>query len=60
MKALHSHKKRATTMNENNTLEKLREQFANFQNTMEELSLLKRVAADLRSYRRMIKFKRYD
>jgi hypothetical protein len=41
-------------------LEKLREEFANFQKTMEDLHLLKRVAADLKSYRKMILLKRYD
>jgi molecular chaperone GrpE (heat shock protein) len=48
-------------MNENNAIpQKLYEEFANFQKTMEELNLLKRVAADLKNYRKMIKLKRYD
>ena len=42
------------------TTDKLHKEFANFRNTMDELYLLKRVAADLKSYRRMIKLKRYD
>jgi len=49
------------TMSENNMLaQKLREEFARFERTMEELKLLKRVAADLKSYRKMIRLKRYD
>jgi hypothetical protein len=48
-------------MKENNaTLEKFHEEFTDFQKTMEELHLLKRVAADLKSYKRMIHLKRYD
>jgi len=48
-------------MNKNrNTLQKLREEFLKFERTMEELYLLKLVAEDLRSFRRMIKLKRYD
>lgn len=48
-------------MTENNPhLQKLTEEFTKFQTTMEELSLLKQVAADLKNYRRMIKLKRYD
>jgi hypothetical protein len=46
---------------ENNvTLQKLHEEFTDFHKTMEELHLLKLVAADLKSYRRMIHLKRYD
>jgi hypothetical protein len=45
---------------ENNEREQLREEFAIFERTMEELYLLKRVAADLKSYRKMIRLKRYD
>jgi hypothetical protein len=41
-------------------LQKLHKEFADFQKTMEELYLLKSVAADLKSYRRMIRLKRYD
>jgi hypothetical protein len=44
----------------NVTVEKLHEEFTNFQKTMEELYLLKSLAADLKSYRRMIHLKRYD
>jgi hypothetical protein len=36
------------------------EEFANFQKTMEELYVLKRVASDLRHYRKMIRVKKYD
>jgi hypothetical protein len=41
-------------------LQKIHEEFAKFETTMEELCLLKKVAADLRSYRKMMKLKRYD
>jgi hypothetical protein len=49
-------------MTEDNTtiLKKIHEEFAKFETTMEELYLLKRVAADLKNYRKMIKLKRYD
>jgi len=54
-------KKRAKNVSENNViLQKLHEELTNFQETMEELYLLKRVAADLKSYRKMIRLKRYD
>jgi hypothetical protein len=42
------------------TLQKLREEFLKFERTMEELYLLKLIAEDLKSFRRMIKLKRYD
>jgi len=41
-------------------VEKIHEEFINFSKTMEELYMLKRVASDLRSYRKMIKLKKYD
>ena len=41
-------------------LMKIREEFVKFESTMEELHFLKCVAQDLRSFRRMIKLKRYD
>jgi hypothetical protein len=48
-------------MTENITiLQKIHEEFAKFESTMEELHLLRCVAADLKSYRKMIKLKRYD
>jgi len=48
-------------MNENNaTLEKFHEEFMDFQKNMEKLNLLKKVAEDLKSYRKMIHVKRYD
>jgi len=54
-------KKRAKNVSENNAiLQKLHEELTNFQETMEELYLMKRVAADLKSYRKMIRLKRYD
>jgi hypothetical protein len=39
---------------------KIHEEFTSFRNTMEELYMLKRVAADLRNYRKMIELKKYD
>jgi hypothetical protein len=52
---------KAENVSENNViLQKLHEELTNFQETMEELYLLKRVAADLKSYRKMIRLKRYD
>jgi hypothetical protein len=41
-------------------LEKLHDEFVRFQSRMAELCLLRQVASDLKSYRRMIKVKRYD
>ena len=41
-------------------LKRIREELAGFNRTMEELYLLKSVAEDLKSFRRMIKVKRYD
>jgi hypothetical protein len=41
-------------------LQKLHAELRDFQKTMEELYLLKRAAADLRSYKKMIHLKRYD
>lgn len=42
------------------TLQKLREEFLKFESTMEELYFLKLIAEDLKSFREMIKLKRYD
>jgi len=39
---------------------KVREEIAKFEKTMDELHLIKNVSKDLRSYRKMIKIKRYD
>jgi hypothetical protein len=48
-------------MTENDrTVEKITEEFVSFAETMEELHLLRRVAQDLRSYRLMIRLKKYD
>ena len=60
MNALHTNE--AQNMTEDNTaiLKKIHEEFAKFETTMEELYLLKRVAAALKNYRKMIKLKRYD
>jgi len=42
------------------SLQKINEEFANFEKTMEELRLLENLAQDLRSYKKMLKLKRYD
>jgi hypothetical protein len=42
------------------SLNRIREELIKFEKTMEELRLLKDVAEDLKSFRRMIKLKRYD
>ncbi len=48
-------------MSETNVLvQRIQEESAKFRRTMDELHFLKRVAADLRSYRRMIRLKKYD
>lgn len=48
-------------MSENSdTLQKLREELLIFERTMEELHLLKLIAEDLKSFRKMIKLRRYD
>jgi len=41
-------------------MQKIREEFAKFERTMEELNFLRLVAQDLRSFREMIKVKKYD
>jgi hypothetical protein len=52
---------KAMTMDESKGhLEKIREEFVKFERTMEELYLLKRVSEDLKSFRKMIRLKRYD
>jgi hypothetical protein len=42
------------------SVRKIREEFAKFESTMEELHFLRLVAQDLRSFRGMIKVKKYD
>ncbi|MCK5628873.1 hypothetical protein KAI12_05340 [Candidatus Bathyarchaeota archaeon] len=46
--------------NENAISAKIREEISKFEKTMEELYLLRNVADNLRTYRRMIKLKKYD
>ncbi|MEM3731585.1 MAG: hypothetical protein QW667_05600 [Candidatus Bathyarchaeia archaeon] len=41
-------------------LKKIWEEFAKFERTMEELCFLKSVVTDLKSFRKMIKFRKYD
>jgi hypothetical protein len=45
---------------DNETTRKLHEEFRSFNNTMEELRLLKSIAEDLKNYRKMIRLKKYD
>jgi len=40
--------------------ERLYEEFAKFEKTMEELRFLKLVAQDLKSFRKMLRFRKYD
>jgi hypothetical protein len=50
-----------TTMENNeHAINRVEDEFARFQRTMEELRLLKNVAEDLKSFRKMIRLKRYD
>jgi hypothetical protein len=44
----------------NSVIQKIRDETDKFQRTVEELSLLRSVAEDLRNYRRMIKLKKWD
>jgi len=41
-------------------LERLYEEFAKFRASMDELRFLRLVAQDLKSFRRMLRFKRFD
>jgi len=41
-------------------VKKIREEFAKFERTMEEIRFLKQVAQDLKNFREMIKLKKYD
>jgi hypothetical protein len=40
--------------------QKIRDEFAKFERTMEELHFLRQVAQDLKNFREMIKLKKYD
>jgi hypothetical protein len=42
------------------SVQKIHEEFTKFESTMEELQFLRLVAQDLRSFREMIKLRRYD
>jgi len=42
------------------SLERLYEEFAKFKASMDELRFLRLVAQDLKSFRRMLRFKRFD
>ncbi|MEM3616916.1 MAG: hypothetical protein QXJ31_03275 [Candidatus Bathyarchaeia archaeon] len=41
-------------------LERLYEEFVRFEKAMEELRFLKMVAQDLKSFRKMLRFRKYD
>ncbi|MEM2319588.1 MAG: hypothetical protein QXW82_01145 [Candidatus Bathyarchaeia archaeon] len=41
-------------------LERLSEEFLRFERTVEELRFLKLVASDLKSFRKMIRIRKYD
>jgi len=41
-------------------VKKIREEFAKFEKTMEELHFLKQVAQDLKNFREMMQLKKYD
>jgi len=43
-----------------NVLQEFRNEFLKFMTTMEELRLLRHVSKDLKKFRKMIKFKKYD
>jgi ABC-type uncharacterized transport system fused permease/ATPase subunit len=61
MKASTSTITRTTTMTETRQyVKKVQEEFAKFENTMEELRALRSVADELKSFRRMIELKKYD
>jgi len=62
MKALHSKLNvKMETMNENDRfIKKIRKEFAKFERTMEELHFLKQVSQDLKSFKEMMKLKKYD
>jgi len=49
-----------TTEGNRTPIPKLNEEFTELENTMQELYLMRRVSNDLKSYKRMIKLKRYD
>lgn len=48
------------TMDKEKSVERIREEFIELERTMEEICFLKLVAQDLKSFRRMIRIKRYD
>jgi pilus assembly protein TadC len=47
-------------MSRERSLRRVHEEIEKFEKTMEELRILKSVSEDLKSYRRMIKIKKYD
>jgi hypothetical protein len=40
--------------------DKIIQEIANFQKTMDELQTLKKISRDLRSYKKMIKIRKFD
>jgi len=47
-------------MSDDEFVSKIRQEFAKFETTMEELNVLKQVAQDLKNFREMIVVKKYD
>lgn len=43
-----------------NSMKKILEEFTRFRTTMEELRFLKQISNDLKSFREMLKIKKYD
>jgi len=43
-----------------NTLYKFNDEMAKFKKTMDEINMLRSISEDLKSFRRMIKVKKYD
>jgi len=62
MKALHRKPNtKMKTMDKNErTLNKIQEEFIRFERTTEELHFLKQVTQDLKNFKEMLKFKKYD
>jgi len=61
MKALQQKLYEGKSMSENERfLQKIQDEFAKLERTMEELHFLKSVVQDLKNFREMIKLKKYD
>jgi len=62
MKALQSKRRQKMEKMDKNdrAIKKIREEFTRFERTMEEIRFLKQVTQDLKSFREMLKLKKYD